>query len=151
LYGERKYTAAIGEWTSAKVYTANLAYLDKLISRAKEQMRREAEDKRLRAEAAAKRARDEELRAKDEAARKKKEEEDARLAAAAGEAALPKATTEANRRTAVQHYLDGLKYFQNSYFEKARDEWVIAKQLDPGNADVESGLKRIDQIQAGGQ
>jgi tetratricopeptide (TPR) repeat protein len=152
LYGERKYTAAIGEWTGAKPYTANLPYLDKLISRAREQMRLEAEDKRRRAEDAARRAREESERVKkEEEDRKKAEEEAARMNTAVAGPILPKTTNEENRRTAQHHYLEGLKFFQNSNYEKARDEWTISKQLDPGNTDVEAGLKRIDQLQAGSQ
>lgn len=153
LYGERKYTAAIAEWTDAKPYTANLSYLDKLISRAKEQMRLEAENKRQRAEAAARRAREESERARrEEEDRRRAEAEAARQNAFVPEGPIvPKVTTEEKRRTAQQHYLEGLKFFMNSNYEKARDAWNIAKQLDPGNTDVESGLKRIDQLQAGTQ
>ncbi len=110
-------------------------------------MRREAEDKRRRAEDAARRAREESERLKrEEEERRRAEEEAARMRAAGEGPIMPKATTEENRRTAQQHYLEGLKFYQNSNFEKARDEWNIAKQLDPGNADVESGLKRIDKL-----
>ncbi len=149
LYGERKFTAAIGEWTGAKAYTANLPYLDKLISRAREQMRLEADQKRQRAEASARRAREESERVKkEEEDRKKAEADAARMNVTAEGPVLPKATSEENRRTAQQHYLEGLKFFMNSNYEKARDEWTIAKQLDPGNTEVELGLKRIDQLQA---
>lgn len=147
LYGQRRYTEAIGEWTGAKPYTENLPYLDKLISRAREQMRLEADDKRRRAEDAARRAREESERLKrEEEERRRAEEDAARLRASGQGPIMPKTTTEENRRTAQQHYLEGLKFFQNSNFEKARDAWNIAKQLDPGNADVESGLKRIDKL-----
>jgi tetratricopeptide (TPR) repeat protein len=151
LYGDRKYTEAIGEWGKAKPYTANLAYLDRLISRAKEQMRLEADDKRRRADEAARRAREEEERRRKEEAERKRAEAEGKLKDATEAPGKAKLATEENRRTAQQHYLEGLKYFQNSNYEKARDEWVISKQLDPGNVDVESGLKRIDQLQAGSQ
>lgn len=153
-YGERKYNDAITEWNSAKTYTANRSYLDQLISRAKEQMRLEADDKRRRSEAAARKAKEEEDR-------RKQEEADAaealRKAKASGatvmEGPLTGRTTiitEENRMSGQQHYLEGLKYFQNSNYEKARDEWTIARQLDPTNTDVEAGLKRIEQILSGG-
>lgn len=152
FYGERRYPEAIGEWSAAKPYTASLPYLDKLISRAKEQMRLEADDKRRRAEKAERRAREEEER-------RKKEEEDRKKAEEAGKGKPgsieglmgTKGPTEENRLTAQKHYEEGLKYFMNSNYEKARDEWTIAKQLDPGNSDVASGLKRIEQLMAGGQ
>ncbi|MFA6433168.1 MAG: hypothetical protein WCW52_00585 [Elusimicrobiales bacterium] len=152
LYGERKYNDAISEWSLAKPYTANLAYLDKLVSRAREQMRLETEEKRRRSEEAAKRARDEEeRRRKEEEARKKAEEEAKRKGTSSSEgsaAAKPQGVTEENRMSSQQHYLEGLKYFQNSNYEKARDEWTIAKQLDPGNTDAEAGMKRIEQYLA---
>jgi len=152
FYGERKYNDAIGEWSAAKPYTVNLSYLEKLIARAREQMRLEAEDKRRRAEESAKRAREEEeRRKKEEEERKKTEEESKRKGTSVEGPIQTKGPTEENRMASQQHYLEGLKYFQNSNYDKARDEWTVAKQLDPGNSDADSGLKRIDQLQAGGQ
>lgn len=52
---------------------------------------------------------------------------------------------------AQQHYLDGMKYFQNSNYEKAREEWKTARKLDPSNSDAAAGLKRIDMILSGGK
>jgi len=151
LYGERKYTEAIGEWNTAKLYTANLPYLDKLISRAREQMRLESEEKHRRADEAAKRASAEEERRQKEEADRKKAEEDAKLKGTTVEGAAAKGPSEENKLASQQHYLEGLKYFQNSNYEKARDEWTIAKQLDPGNTDADAGMKRIEQYLAGGQ
>ncbi|OGS07339.1 MAG: hypothetical protein A2270_06015 [Elusimicrobia bacterium RIFOXYA12_FULL_51_18] len=152
FYGERKYNDAIGEWSAAKPYTVNLSYLEKLTARAREQMRLEAEDKRRRAEESAKRAREEEERRKKEEEERKKAEEEAKRKGTSVEGPIQtKGPTEENRMASQQHYLEGLKYFQNSNYDKARDEWTVAKQLDPGNSDADSGLKRIDQLQAGGQ
>lgn len=50
---------------------------------------------------------------------------------------------------AQQHYLEGVKYFQNGNYEKARGEWKAAKKLDPSNAEAAAGLKRIEQILSG--
>jgi len=153
LYGARKYTAAIEEWDKAKPYTANMSYLNKLISRAREQMKLEADDKKRRAAEAARRAQaEEEARAREEAARKKAEEEAKRKGVSVEDVVKkPQGVSEENRLASQQHYLEGLKYFQNSNYEKARDEWTIARQLDPGNADTAAGLKRIEQILSGGQ
>ncbi len=154
-YGERRYTEAIAEWNGAKPYTANLAYLDKLISRAKEQMRVESDERKRRSEESARKAKEEEER------RQKEEAEAAELAKKAkqtgtglGEGPIGGKTnvvSEENRLAAQSHYIEGLKYFQNSNYEKARDEWTIVRQLDPGNTDADAGLKRIEQILAGGQ
>lgn len=153
LYGARKYTDAIHQWDRAKPYTANMGYLNKLISRANQQMKLEAQAKQHRAEEAARRAREEEeRRAKEEADRLKAEEEARRKGVTVQEVVKkPVGVSEENRLAAQQHYLEGLKYFQNSNYDKARDEWSIAKQLDPTNADTRAGLKRIEQILAGGQ
>ncbi len=152
LYGARRYTDAIGEWDKAKPYTANMSYLNRLISRAREQMRIEADDKKRRAEEAARRAKaEEEARAREEAERKKAEEEARRKGVGVEQVRKPQGVSEENKLASQQHYLEGLKYFQNSNYEKARDEWTIARQLDPGNADAAAGLKRIEQILSGGQ
>ncbi|MBI4801228.1 MAG: hypothetical protein HY796_01775 [Elusimicrobia bacterium] len=154
-YGERRYNEAITEWNGAKIYTANLAYLDKLISRAKEQMRFEADEKRRRVEAAAKQAKEDKERsekeAADAAAALKKARESGATILDGPITSKTSVVTEENRMSGQQHYLEGLKYFQNSNYEKARDEWTIVKQLDPTNTDAEAGLKRIEQILTGGQ
>ncbi len=153
LYGVRKYPEAIAEWDKAKPFTASMAYLNKLIARAREQMRAEADEKRRRSEESARRVREEEeARAREEEARRKAEAEAKRKGMTVEEVVKkPQGVSEENRLAAQQHYLEGLKYFQNSNYEKARDEWTIARQLDPSNADTAAGLKRIEQILAGGQ
>jgi hypothetical protein len=52
-----------------------------------------------------------------------------------------------NLPPAQQHYLEGVKYFQNENYEKAREEWKTARKLDPSNTDAAAGLKRLEQIQ----
>ncbi len=152
-YGARRYNEAIAEWDKAKPYTANMSYLDKLISRAREQMKAESDEKRRRADQAARRAKaEEEARAKEEADRAKAEAEAKRKGVTVAEVIKkPVGISEENRLAGQQHYMEGLKFFQNSNYEKARDEWTIARQLDPGNADSATGLKRIEQILSGGQ
>jgi tetratricopeptide (TPR) repeat protein len=151
-YGARRYTEAIGEWDKAKPYTANMSYLVKLISRAREQMKAEGDEKRRRADEAARRVRAEEAqRAKEEADRAKAEAEAKRKGVSVEEVKKPQGISEENRLAGQQHYMEGLKFFQNSNYEKARDEWTIARQLDPANADAATGLKRIEQILSGGQ
>lgn len=154
LYSKRSYTKAIGEWDKAKPYTSNMSYINKLIARANQQMKREAAEKKRRAEEAARRAREEEERRAREAEERRKAEEDARrkgLTMQEQPQKKPAGVSAENKIAAQQHYLEGLKYFQNSNYEKARDEWTITRQLDPGHADSAAGLKRIQQILAGGQ
>ena len=153
LYGSRRYPEAIGEWDKAKPYTANMAYINNLISRARQQMKLEGDEKKRRADDAARRAKaEEEAAAKEEADRKKAEAEAKRKGMTVEEVAKkPQGVTEENRLAAQQHYMEGIKSFQNSNYDKARDEWTIARQLDPGNADAAAGLKRIESILSGGQ
>jgi|GEM_PF-2657355 len=63
-------------------------------------------------------------------------------AAPAADAALP---------PAQRHYLDGMKYFQNADYERARDEWRAALKLDPANAEAAAGLRRVQQVLSGGK
>lgn len=62
--------------------------------------------------------------------------------AAAADAALP---------TSQRHYLDGVKYFQNADYERARDEWRAALKADPANAEAAAGLRRVQQVLSGGK
>lgn len=62
--------------------------------------------------------------------------------APAADAALP---------PSQRHYLDGMKYFQNADYERARDEWRAALKLDPANAEAAAGLRRVQQVLAGGK
>ena len=153
LYSARRYTEAMDEWNNARPYSSNISYLDKLAARAREQMRVEAGEKRRRSEEAARRAKEEEARRKTEEEENKKAAEEAKRKGASLEEAKakPQGVTEENRLAAQLHYVEGLKYFQNANYEKARDEWTISKQLDPGNSDSAAGLKRIEQTLAGGQ
>ena len=153
LYGTRRYNEAIAEWGKARPYSSNLSYLDKLVLRAREQMKLEAAEKQRRGEEAARRAREEEARRAKEAEEQKKAEEEAARKGVSVEEVVkkPQGVSAENRLAAQQHYLEGLKFFQNSNYEKARSEWTVAKQLDPENADTAAGLKRIEQILAGGQ
>ncbi|MFA6316978.1 MAG: radical SAM protein, partial [Elusimicrobiota bacterium] len=61
------------------------------------------------------------------------------------------AVSEEDKRQSNQRYLSGVLYFQKGDYVKARDEWRLALRLDPGNADAQSGLKRIDFIYGDGE
>ena len=66
--------------------------------------------------------------------------EDVEDAAAAG-----KASAE-DLIKAKELYMEGLKYFQNGNYEKAKAEWIAAAKLTPNDKDVNAGLKRIEAI-----
>lgn len=62
--------------------------------------------------------------------------------APAADAALP---------PSQRHYLDGVKYFQNADYERARDEWRAALKADPANTEAAAGLRRVQQVLSGGK
>ena len=165
LYESRQYEKAMAEWKRATEYGYDLKAADQLVARAKEQMRREEAAKRRAAEVArqreedAKKQKEEEEKALAEA--KKKEEEDKAKAAQSGgagagaatqqAAAPPAANPETNRQASQQSYLEGVIYYQKGDYEKARDKWLHAKQLDPSNSDAIAGLEKIEKLYGAGQ
>lgn len=66
-------------------------------------------------------------------------------------AAAPAADAGAALPTAQRHYVEGMKYFQNADYERARDEWRAALKLDPANAEAAAGLRRVQQVLSGGK
>jgi len=161
FYESRQYDKAIGEWKHAVEYGYDPKSADQLIARAKEQTRRESAARARAVEVAKVREEDKKKQAADEAAAaaetKKKEEEEKAKAAAAGQAAPtgqtgapPPQNTESNRQASQQSYLEGVIYYQKGDYEKARDKWLHAKQLDPGNSDAIAGLEKIEKLYGAG-
>ncbi len=152
FYEARRYQDAMDEWKKALTYGYDPRAADQLLSRAREQIRREDT---LRSRAA-------ELAKKREEAKKKAEEEAQAkaavaqstaaaagaqtqpAAAAAAAAAQPGVVSEDNRAQSQRYYLSGMIYYQKQDFERARSEWAHAMQLDPSNADAKAGLERIE-------
>lgn len=66
-----------------------------------------------------------------------------------GKKALYKAVDDRVTQARLR-YLEGLKYFQNADYERAREEWRAARSLDPQNRDAANGLKRIAGIELAG-
>ncbi|MDD5305109.1 MAG: tetratricopeptide repeat protein [Elusimicrobia bacterium] len=164
FYESRQYDKAIAEWKHAVEYGYDPKSADQLVARAKEQQRREATAKARAVEVA--KAREEDLKKQkaDEAVAaaeaKKKEEEDKAKAAAAGQTQAPAGQTgapppaqnaESNRQASQQAYLEGVIYYQKGDYEKARDKWLHAKQLDPANSDAIAGLEKIEKLYGAGQ
>jgi tetratricopeptide (TPR) repeat protein len=167
LYESRQYDKAISEWKAAVEYGYDPKSSDQLVARAKEQIRREEAAKKHAAEVAKEREEDAKKK-KDEqavadAAAKKKEEEDkakadadAKTAAATAAAAppaggAPAATSDDAKQKSQQAYLDGVISYQKGDYEKARDKWLNAKQLDPSNIDAVAGLEKIEKLYGAGQ
>jgi tetratricopeptide (TPR) repeat protein len=164
LYESRKYDAAQTEWKKAVTYGYDTRAANQLIARAKEQVRRE-ESARRRATEVAKQKKEEEERRAAEVAKAEAEatataEADAQAAAAAAGAgggpktdvvttAATAAVSEDNKRQSQQYYLSGIIYYDKGDFEKARNEWTHALQLNPGNPDAKAGLERLNNLYGG--
>jgi tetratricopeptide (TPR) repeat protein len=59
--------------------------------------------------------------------------------------------SDESKRQSEQHYLSGMIYYQKQDYENARNEWTLAKKLDPTNPDAAAGLDRIEKLLNGGQ
>lgn len=45
-----------------------------------------------------------------------------------------------------QKYKEGLDAYNQDDYERARQAWIAAKQLDPGNTDADMGLRKIEEL-----
>lgn len=166
LYESRQYEKAIGEWKAATGYGYDPKAADQLVARAKEQIRREEAARKRAAELAKEREEDAKKRKEDQAkadaeAKKKAEEDkakaeaDAKAAQTAGaQPAQPAAagpTSDSSKQQSGQAYLEGMIFFQQGNYDKAREKFLHAKQLDPSNADAIQGLERIEKLYGAGQ
>jgi tetratricopeptide (TPR) repeat protein len=166
LYEGRQYDKAIAEWKAAVEYGYDPKASDQLVARAKEQIRREAaavahaaEVAKERAVETAKKKADKDVAdaaaAKQADADKAKAAADAAAAAAANPTpaagATPGATSDTAKQQSEQAYLSGVIYYQKGDYEKARDKWLNAKQLDPSNTDAVAGLEKIEKLYGAGQ
>jgi tetratricopeptide (TPR) repeat protein len=170
LYESRQYEKAIAEWKAAVEYGYDPKQSDQLVARAKEQIRREAAAKEHAVEVAkqreedAKKKKDEDAKAAAEKAKadaeaKAKADADAAAAAAANPAASGSKDGAAAgappsdnaKQQSQQAYLEGVIYYEKGDYEKARDKWLHAKQLDPSNIDAAGGLEKIEKLYGAGQ
>lgn len=56
----------------------------------------------------------------------------------------PGMITEDARQASIERYKAGISYFNEGNYEKAKEEWQAALQLNPENSDASLGIKRID-------
>ena len=65
---------------------------------------------------------------------------------------LPNLSPTTNRVTAEASaasrakYIEGLDAFNQDDYERARQAWIVAKQLDPGNSDADLGLRKVEEL-----
>ena len=57
----------------------------------------------------------------------------------------PTRVTEAARQASIKHYRYGLAAFSEDNYEKAKEEWQAALNLNPENSDAALGLKRVEE------
>lgn len=57
----------------------------------------------------------------------------------------PTRVTEAARQASIKHYRYGLAAFSEGNYEKAKEEWQAALNLNPENSDAALGLKRVEE------
>ncbi|MDR1123993.1 MAG: tetratricopeptide repeat protein [Elusimicrobiota bacterium] len=55
--------------------------------------------------------------------------------------------TEEARQASINRYGIGISYYNQGNYNKAKDEWMAAVELDPNNSDAALGLKRIAFIE----
>ena len=160
LYESRQYDKAVDEWKRAVEYGYDPKAADQLVARAKEQVRREDSARKSAAELVKRREEEGKKKKEDDAkaAAETKKEDEAKAAAASPttaatpEAAPPVAISNENaKQQSGQAYLEGVIYYQKGDYDKARDKWLHAKQLDPGNSDAVAGLEKIEKLYGSGQ
>jgi tetratricopeptide (TPR) repeat protein len=54
--------------------------------------------------------------------------------------------TAEQQQLSMDRYMAGLRAYNEEQYEEARKEFVIAKQLDPGNSDADAGIKKVDEM-----
>lgn len=147
FYKKKQYPMSIKSFSKALIYAENPSKIEKVINNIKKKMKDEEELKKKK----------EEERKRKEEEKRKKEEEESKKAKEKGVADSSKTeddskkiVTEQNKKAAQEHWVNGVKYLQSGDYQKAKEEFSIAKKLDPTNTDVDAALKRIDQILSGG-
>ncbi len=53
--------------------------------------------------------------------------------------------SEEARAASKAKYMEGVDAYNQDDFERARQAWIAAKQLDPGNTDAEVGLRKVEE------
>lgn len=164
-YNAQKYDSAISYWTNAKKWGADAAHMDRLIKKA-----RNAKEEAIRRkqEAAQKAVEDAQKAAEAAAAAVEEEEEPVETVTVEGSNLNPLVSggtsfSDSNNATqgiggaagrvsaeasaaSRQKYIEGLDAFNQDDYERARQAWIVAKQLDPGNTDADLGLRKVEEL-----
>jgi len=62
-----------------------------------------------------------------------------------GTSGIPRVSAEASAASRAK-YIEGLDAFNQDDYERARQAWIVAKQLDPGNTDADLGLRKVEEL-----
>ncbi len=167
-YNVKKYDTAINYWTNAKKWGADAHQMDLLIKKA----RNAKENALRRKQEAAIRAVEEAQKKAQEAEEQVEEEPIETVTVEGGLAPLPgiaeggatavigpdgntttvgiggaagRVSAEASEASR-QKYIEGLDAYNQDDYERARAAWIVAKQLDPGNTDADTGLRKVEEL-----
>lgn len=171
-YKQQKYDTAINYWTNAKKWGADGSEMDRLIKgarnakenalkRKQETLRKAAEEAKRQEEAAAKEEFDDEEPietvmvegglapltpgSSSGSTGGSALGPDGNMTTSGIGAAAGRVNAEASEASR-QKYIEGLEAFNQDDYERAREAWIIAKQLDPGNTDADMGLRKVEEL-----
>ena len=163
-YNSNKFDQAISYWNNAKKWGADSAAMDSLIKQArnaKENNLRIQQQRLIREQQAAAAAAAEAQEAKEEE-EKPEEIETVTVDNEPGQSVIPgtedasemlpslggamnRVSAEASAASRAK-YIEGLDAFNQDDYERARQAWIVAKQLDPGNTDADLGLRKVEEL-----
>lgn len=159
----QKYDTAVTYYANAKKWGADSRQMDQLIKKA----RNAKENALRRKQEAAARAAEQAKQKEEEEAQGPQEEPIETVSVENGAGALTPLTTQPAQELTVptagttagpvrvsaeaseaskQKYLEGLDAFNQDDYERARQAWIVAKQLDPGNTDADLGLRKVEEL-----
>ncbi len=166
-FKSKKYDSAINYWTNAKKWGADESEMDRLIKNA----RNAKENALKRKQEAIRKAAEEQKKAEEAAEQELLEEEEVETVMVEGSGLSPLTPgasgavlgADANGTTSGiggaatrvsaeasaasrQKYIEGLDAFNQDDYERARQAWIVAKQLDPGNTDADLGLRKVEEL-----
>ncbi len=158
----QKYDSAISYWTNAKKWGADAAYMDRLIKKARDAKEAALRRKQEAARKAAESAEQPEEEPIEDPLETVTIEGDATGQLQPGTSgavlgpdgntvtqgiggAATRVSAEASAASR-QKYIEGLDAFNQDDYERAREAWIVAKQLDPGNTDADMGLRKVEEL-----
>ncbi len=172
-YNSNRFDQAISYWTNAKKWGADSGTMDALIKQArnaKENHLRVKQEQAIKAEQAAQKAEEAAQKAAEAAEQQATEEPietvnvdntlipgasstvGTSVGAVGTNETLPTLGGTVNRvspeasAASRAKYIEGLDAFNQDDYERARQAWIVAKQLDPGNSDADLGLRKVEEL-----